>query len=78
MVRTEVKNKTVTDQLWKDLHLENNEVLEKIPELKKKLYSMIHKYQDVFTNDQCLMKVTRPGTHLELNYCPILNRFDKE
>ena len=47
------RSQTVTDRFWSDLKMQNNEVLDKIPELKDKLYSMIHEYQDVFTNDQC-------------------------
>ena len=35
------------------MKLKNNEVLDEVPELKKRLYSMINEYQDVFTNDQC-------------------------
>ena len=51
-VQPVIKEKMLTDQLWKDLHLENNEVLWKVPELKKKSYSKLNTYQDVFTNYQ--------------------------
>ena len=47
--KPKIKDKTVMDQL----HLYDNEVLGKVPELKKKLHSMINEYQEEFTNDQC-------------------------
>ena len=53
IVKPAHKDKSVTDRLWSDLKLQNNEVLDEVPELKKKLYSILHEYQDVFTNDQC-------------------------
>jgi len=41
----------------------NNLALEKVPDLKKKFYSMINKYQDMFTKTS-VMWATQPETHL--------------
>ena len=41
VVKNTHKDKTVTDRLWSDLKMQNNEVLNKVPELKSKLYSMM-------------------------------------
>jgi hypothetical protein len=52
-VKPGIKSKTVTDKLWADLKLENNEILKQVPEISKKLYTLLDDYQDVFTNDTC-------------------------
>ena len=52
-VKPGFKSKTVTDKLWADLNLENNEILKQVPEISKNLYTMLNDYQDVFTNDTC-------------------------
>jgi len=52
-VKPGIKSKPVTDKLWADLNLENNEILKQVPEISKNMYSMLNDYQDVFTNDTC-------------------------
>ena len=52
-VKPGFKSKTVTDKLWADLKLEDNEILKQVPEISKKLYTMLDEYQDVFSNDTC-------------------------
>ena len=43
----------VTAKLWKDLRLDENEVLNKNPKVKNLFYSMLNTYQNVFTSDKC-------------------------
>ena len=52
-VKPGIKSKTVTDKLWADLKLKNNEILKQVPEISENLYTMLNDYQDVFTNDTC-------------------------
>ena len=43
----------VTAKLWKDLKLDENEVLRKNPKIAKLFYSLLNTHQNVFTSDKC-------------------------
>ena len=43
----------VTAKLWKDLKLDENEVLKKNPKISKLFYSMLNTHQDAFTSNKC-------------------------
>ena len=53
MISPGVISKTVTDKLWKNLNLDNNEILKHVPQISKNLYTMLNEYQDVFTKENC-------------------------
>ena len=42
-----------TKKIWKDLRLDENEVLKKNPTVSKLFYSMLNTHQNVFTSDKC-------------------------
>ena len=52
-VKLNVNSKTVTDKLWKDLKLDDNEILDNNPNISKILYIMLHEHQEVFSNKEC-------------------------
>ena len=41
------------EKLWSDHKLDENEILNKNPNIRKLLYSMLDAHQDVFTTDTC-------------------------
>ena len=47
------QNPAVTENLWSDLKLGENEILNKNLNIKKLLYSMLDAHQDIFTMDEC-------------------------
>ena len=48
----------VIAKLWKDLKLDDNEVLNKNPKVKNLFYSMLNTHQNVFTSDTCAVGKT--------------------
>ena len=75
------------DKLLKDLKIEGNPLLKKHPKIKKKLKSVLFKYSDVFSSDQCsvggtdLMEAdlrvppgTRPVMQKRRNFNPALEK----
>ena len=53
VVKPDTIDPAVTEKLWNDLKLEENEILKKNPKIKESLYSILNAYQNVFTSDQC-------------------------
>lgn len=53
VVKPDTIDPAVTEKLWHDLKLEDNEILKKNPKVKESFYSILNTYQNVFTSDQC-------------------------
>ena len=53
VVKPDTIDPAVTEKLWNDLKLEDNEILKKNPKVKESFYSILNAYQNVFTSDQC-------------------------
>ena len=76
-VKPGIKSKTVTDKLWADLNLKNNDILKQVPEISINLYTMLNDYQDVFTNDTCHVGKTSWET-FKIELLPDVRRSTKE
>ena len=53
VVKPDTIDPAVTEKLWKDLKLDENEILKKNPKVKESFYSILNTYQNVFTSDKC-------------------------
>jgi len=52
-VKPNNKTKKAAEKLYKDLKLEDNEILRANSKLKKDVYKLIDEFQDVFTDENC-------------------------
>ena len=53
VIKTGVKDPTVTERIWADLNLNENKILQANPNVRKLVRSMIDENQDIFTTEDC-------------------------